>query len=125
MNGKYENLLNQFKKAGERFKEILAEEKNDIVRDSAIQRFEFTSELSWKLMKAYLEEKGGKDLYFPKDIIRSAFQAGIIKNDPRWLDMVDTRNQTSHIYNEAMAEKVYQQLPAYLPLFNDLLKALS
>jgi nucleotidyltransferase substrate binding protein (TIGR01987 family) len=125
MNGKFENLLYQFIKASKRFEEILAEEKSDIVRDSAIQRFEFTSELSWKLLKAYLEEKGGKDLYFPKDVIRGAFQAGVIKNDPRWLDMVDTRNQTSHIYNEAMAEKVYRQLPQYLPLFKALVAVLA
>lgn len=126
MKSKAENLISQLKKAFERFKEIMKEKENDIVRDSAIQRFEFTFELAWKSLKAYLEEKkGARDLYFPKDTFRSAFQAGIIDNDPLWLEMVDTRNQTSHIYNEAMAEKVYKKLPAYLPLFEKLIKELE
>ena len=125
MKSKLENLKSQLKKAFPRFQEIMHEEKNDIVRDSAIHRFEFTCELAWKTMKAYLEEKGGKSLYFPKDIIRSAFQARIIGNDPKWLDMVDTRNMTSHVYNEDMAEKIYAELPPYLPLIKKLIKDLG
>jgi nucleotidyltransferase substrate binding protein (TIGR01987 family) len=125
MSGKLDSLFDQYKRAVERFKEVMLQPRTDIVRDSAIQRFEFSSELAWKLMKAHLEEKGAREIYFPKDIIRNAFQAGIIKDDPRWLDMVDARNKTSHIYSEAMAEKVYQQLPVYLPLFAELLKTLS
>ena len=126
MKSKAENLIDQLKKAFERLQEIMKEKENDIIRDSAIHRFEFTFELAWKSLKAYLEEKkGARELYFPKDTFRSAFQAGIIDNDPLWLEMVDTRNETSHIYNEAMAEKVYKKLPAYLPLLRKLIKGIG
>lgn len=77
-------------------------------------------------MKAYLEEtKSAREIYFPKDAIRSTFQAGVIENDPTWLDMADTRNMTSHIYSENMAEKVYQELPAYVPLIKKLVEDLG
>ena len=125
MNDKYESLLKQFNSALERLREVLAMEKNIIVRDSAIQRFEFTFELAWKTMRAYLLGKGAKDINFPKDVIRAAFLARLIPNDPRWLDMVDTRNKTSHLYKESMAEEVYSELNIYLPLFEELLKILQ
>jgi len=125
MKSKLGNLTGQLKDALKRYSEVMRLEKSDVVRDSAIQRFEFTYELSWKTLKAYLEEKGLKELYAPKEVIRSAFQAGLISNDTTWLDMVETRNETSHIYNEDMAEKVYNKLSAYLPLIEKLLQKLS
>lgn len=126
MNSKYESLKGQLKKAFARFEEVMHEKRTDIVRDSAIQRFEFTFELAWKTLKAYLEEKmGERDLYFPKETFRSAFRARLIADDPTWLDMADTRNMTSHIYNEAMAEKVYEDLPQYLPLIKKLIEELE
>jgi hypothetical protein len=48
---KLDALKNQYQKAVKRLDEILKEEKSDIVRDSAIKRFEFTFDLSWKLLK--------------------------------------------------------------------------
>ena len=125
MKSKLDNLINQLKNAFERFQDVMRQKENEYIRDSAIQRFEFTFELAWKTMKAYLDEKGAKDLQFPRDVIRSAYQARIIENDPKWLDMIETRNQTSHIYNENMAEKVYKQLPAYIPLFQKLINELT
>lgn len=125
MSSKREELVRQLTGAAERFEEVLKKAKNDIVRDSAIQRFEFTYELAWKAMKAYLEEKGVKELYSPKDVIKGAYQNKIIDNDPVWLEMVDTRNMTSHIYKEEMAEKVYAKLPSYLPLIKKLINQLS
>ena len=121
---KLDALKEQYKKAVIRFDEVLQQPKNDFIRDSAIQRFEFTYELAWKVMKAYLQEKGAQDIRFPKDVIRSAFQAGLVPDDPTWLKMVDTRNKTSHLYKEAMAEQVYLELKNYLPLFKSLAEKL-
>jgi len=124
MKSKLESLLSQLKNAYARFKEVMEKEKTDIVRDSAIQRFEFTFELAWKTMKAYVEEKGARVL-FPKDAIKEAFRARIISDGDGWLDMLETRNMTSHIYGEVMAEKVYTRLKNYLPLIESLIKELS
>jgi len=102
----------------------MQKEKNEYMRDSAIQRFEFTFELAWKTMKAYLEDKGVK-AYAPRDAIKSAFQVKMIPDDARWLDMLEIRNLTAHIYNEKMAEDVYAKLQGFLPLIKKLLDNLS
>lgn len=124
MNGKFANILRQFSNAVLRFEEVLNVEENEFIRDSAIQRFEFTYELAWKTMKAYLEEKGVK-VHTPRDAIKGAFQNRLIPDEPLWLKTIETRNYTTHIYNEAMAEKVYRQLPQYLPLFKALVAVLA
>jgi len=121
MSSKYENIRKQYKRSVQKLQEVMLEKETEIIRDSAIQRFEFTFELAWKTLKAYLEEnKGERELFFPKDTFRSAFQAGIIDNDPLWLEMVDLRNQTSHVYNEEMANKVYKRINAFLPKYKKL-----
>ena len=122
MNDKFESLVSQYNNALLRLKDVMNKDKDEYIRDSAIQRFEFTYELAWKTMKVYLKEKGAFEINFPKDVIRSAFKAGIIEDDPTWLEMVDTRNQTSHFYKESMAEDVYLKIKKYLPLFEKLNK---
>lgn len=127
MKSKFVELAVQLSSAQKRLEEVMLKPKDEFIRDSAIQRFEFTFELAWKTLKSYLEEKrgGSQNLYFPKDVFRSAFQAGMIEDNPEWLYMVDTRNATSHIYNEAMAENVYEKIPIYLPLLRKLVDNLG
>jgi len=124
MNSKLENLKLQFKNAYEKFADVMQQKKDEYIRDSAIQRFEFTFELAWKTIKAHLEEKGIR-VDAPKDAIREAFRIGLIGDDPTWLEMIKTRNLTSHVYNEAMAEKVYSSFSLYLPLLKKLVDELS
>ncbi len=121
MKDKTRNLQKQFKKAFGKLDESLNLPKNEIVRDSAIQRFEFTFELLWKTFKAMLEEKGAKELYFPRDVIKEAFRAKLIEENEEWLDMLESRNQTSHLYKEEMAEKIYALLPGYRNLIKSFL----
>ena len=121
MKSKLDNLVCQLKDACIKFEDVMKQKKNEYIRDSAIQRFEFTFELTWKNLKAYLEEKGVR-VYSPKDAIKGAFQVGLIEEDPKWLEMIETRNLTSHVYKEAMAEKVYSSLGGYIPLIKKLVK---
>jgi len=53
---KFQSLQEDFARALQRFEEILVEPKNDIVRDSAIKRFEMVFDLGWKTLKAFLEK---------------------------------------------------------------------
>lgn len=124
MSGKLQNLILQFEKAVVKFTDVLKQEKNEYIRDSAIQRFEFTFELSWKAMKAYLEEQG-IIVYAPRDSIKGAFQAGLIEDDSVWLEMIELRNLTSHTYNESTAEEIYSALPDTLESFQKLLHSLK
>lgn len=80
--------------------------KNDIVRDSVIQRFEFTHELSWKMMKLKLEAEG-LSARTPRETVQEALQAGLIENGNLWTDMQKMRNLTSHTYHEKLADDVY------------------
>ncbi|OPX29919.1 MAG: nucleotidyltransferase [Candidatus Omnitrophica bacterium 4484_171] len=121
---KLEALKKQYKKALLRFEEILAEEKNDIVRDSAIKRFEFTFDLSWKLIKAFLEEEKGIKCVSPKECFRQAYRQGIIGYDDFWLKMADWRNETVHTYGEKFADTFYEKLPAAIERFKLLKKKL-
>jgi nucleotidyltransferase substrate binding protein (TIGR01987 family) len=116
---KKKRLIRQFQDAVSRFNDVLQKPKDEYIRDSAIQRFEFTFELAWKVLKACLEEKGLL-VYSPRDAFRGAFQVGLIENEPGWLEMVETRNLTAHVYDEKLAEEVYDSLSAYLPLFQKL-----
>jgi len=61
-------------------------------------------------------------VYSPRDSIKGAFQVGLIPDDTKWLEMLETRNLTSHIYNEKMAETVYSRLRDYLPLLKNLIE---
>lgn len=124
MSSKSQKVTQQFADALVRLQQVLQKPKDEFIRDSAIQRFEFTYELAWKAIKAHLEEKG-LSVYSPRDAIRAAFQDGLIADDPLWLQMVETRNQSTHAYGESLAEQVYAKLSAYLPLFEALSKALA
>ena len=121
---KLEALKRQYKKALLRFEEILAEEKNDIVRDSAIKRFEFTFDLSWKLIKAFLEEEKGVICVSPKECFRQAYRQRIIDYDDFWLKMTDWRNVVVHAYGEKFADAFYKKLPAACECFKSLNKKL-
>jgi nucleotidyltransferase substrate binding protein (TIGR01987 family) len=115
MSEKLHNLLRLLDTALRRLEGALAQPVNEFVRDSAIQRFEFTFELFWKSLKAYAEESG-VEVYSPRDSVRTAFQLGLIREHPDWFRMLEDRNLTSHTYNEATAETIYSHLPTYLRL---------
>ena len=122
---KLEAIIEQFQKALSRLKEVLAMETTDVVRDSAIQRFEFTLDLSWKALKAYLQESKGIICASPKECFREGYKQGIIGYDEEWIDIVDMRNETTHMYNEKMAQGVFEKLPNTIKHFEKLLKAIS
>ncbi|MDO9399417.1 MAG: HI0074 family nucleotidyltransferase substrate-binding subunit [bacterium] len=122
---KLEAIIKQFEKALIRFTEVLDVPESDIVRDSAIQRFEFTLDLSWKMVKAFLEENNGIICRSPKECFREAYQQGIIKYSDDWMNFVDMRNETVHTYKEEIAEEVYSKLPDVLKHFKDLLAGIK
>ena len=100
-----------FKKALERLRQALNEDlsKGDIVIDGTIQRFEFTFELAWKLTKAILNYSG-LEVETPRLVIKEAFKAKIMQDGQGWIDMLEDRNKTSHIYDEKEALKIYKKI---------------
>ncbi len=91
-----------------------------------IQAFEFTHELAWKTLKDFLEDRGVQNLYGSKDATREAFKTGLISNGQLWMDMIQSRNLTSHTYNEATAVQIVTAVSAqYLPEFEALHSTLT
>jgi nucleotidyltransferase substrate binding protein (TIGR01987 family) len=125
--GREEKLKEQvalLRRAVARLASALAQPKDELVRDSAIQRFGFTFELSWKTLKTYLELQG-LEARSPRAAIREAFATSLLPEDPGWLAMVELRNLTSHTYEEELAEQVYAALPQALARFEALLSRLE
>ncbi|HEY3370307.1 MAG TPA: nucleotidyltransferase substrate binding protein [Prolixibacteraceae bacterium] len=75
-----------------------------------IQAFEYTHELAWKTMKDFLQDKGNNALFGSKDVTRAAFKLGLIENGDVWMDMIKSRNQTSHTYNEEIAVEIVSDI---------------
>lgn len=113
--------LNEFEKALNSLKIALNSEKNDLVRDATIQRFEFCVELAWKSAKKIM----GTASSAPKQIIREMAQNQLIVDVELWLSAIDHRNLSSHTYNEELAEQVYNFAVGFLPQAQQLLKNLQ
>jgi len=115
MTAPLDRLLRDLTAALDRLGEALREPKSDIVRDAAIQRFEFSFELFWKALKARAESDGLR-VVSPREALRAAFQLGLLADDDLVFQMLEDRNRTSHLYNAAMAEDVFSRIPAYQAL---------
>lgn len=122
---KFESLFADFMSALNRLEEILRIEKNDIVRDSAIKRFEMAFDLTWKTVKAFLEEYHNVACASPRNCFREAFRLGLIEYDDYWLTLTSDRNYSVHAYSEALADKIYNDLPKALEFFKKLEKAIN
>lgn len=72
----------------------------DIIKEGIIQRFEFTHELAWKVMKDYLEYEGYQNIVGSRSATREAFNKGLITEGQLWMNMIESRNTTVHTYQE-------------------------
>ena len=109
-----ENLLEDDSVSDEFLDSVL----NEMIKEGLIQRFEYTHELAWNVMKDYAEYQGNPNVGGSRDAIREALQLKIIDNGDVWMDMIKSRNKTSHTYNQATAEEIYGKiLREYFPAF--------
>ncbi len=101
------------------------EDMKELVNEGLIQRFEYTHELAWNVMKDYEAYQGYNDIRGSRDAIRKALAIGLIDN-PLWLETIVDRNRTSHNYDESVANEVQQIIVNdYIPLFTDLLEVME
>lgn len=91
---------------------------DEMIKEGIIQRFEYTHELAWNVMKDYAEYQGNSNIGGSRDATREAFQLKLITNGHLWMDMISSRNKTSHTYNEETANEIYNKiLKVYYPAF--------
>lgn len=124
---KLKERISLFQKALTTLEEILKEENSKIIRDAAIQRFEYTVETMWKALKEYLFKLEGVDTQTPKSCIRAAMQSKLfnVNEAEVLLQMIDDRNLTSHTYIEEIAANIYDRLPEYTSLMKKILLKIS
>ncbi len=128
---RFEDGLYNFRKASERFSEAVERREEfyregygDIYLDLAVKRFEFTYEMSWKAIRRYLDYAGLEALS-PRECFKEAFAQGLIRDQGVWLNMIEQRNLTSHMYSHDEAAGLLTRLEEYRKAFAELLAGLE
>ncbi len=126
---KMQEKYNKLVQAVDRLREAIDDYQRtplDSIRDGAIQRFEFCVELTWKTLREYLIDQGYTDINSPKSVMRHAYADGLVDNEQAWIDLLNDRNLTSHIYDEATAARIYDLIVSrYCPMFAAVIDKLS
>lgn len=117
---RYENLSKAFLRLEEAIGAF--DTLSDLEKEGLIQRFEYTFELSWNTLKDYLEAQG-VEAVFPREVIKSAFAAGILGDGEAWMEMLEQRNLMAHTYNEQRFLKALERiLGVYYPELQMLMR---
>lgn len=116
--GKLENALLKLKEGTDRAKDELEE-------DGVIQRFEFTFELFWKTLKMFLQDKG-VEARTPRDVFKEAFRLEWLDKEEVFLDMLEDRNKTSHIYDRETSRQIYARIKKdYVSAMNEVVQRIK
>lgn len=118
---RWQQRYQQFGKAFALLSQALTIQTPSVVeRAGIIQFFEMAFELSWKLLKDYLQAEGYQ-VASPREAIKQAFQAEILEDGHHWIQALEDRNLTTHTHNDATARAVEQQIrTVYYPLLTKL-----
>lgn len=118
-------LLENYKKALKTLDEAMIKPPaNDLERDGIIQRFEYCVEISWKSAKKVLEYHE-YEADTPRNIIRELAKINWIDNPDEWIDFLEARNKTSHLYHEEVATELFKLVPSFLQASHQLLVKLE
>ena len=121
---RWQQRFQNFERAFLRLREALEQDPaslNQLEKEGIIQRFEYTFELAWKVLKDKMEFDGLEiNQISPKRVVRDAYAARYIDNADLWLQMIGDRNLMSHTYDVAKFEAVIDTLrSSYLPLLDE------
>lgn len=119
MDIRWEQQFSNYQKALSQLRKFIDKgELTELEEQGLVKAFEYTYDLAWNTLKDFLEYSGQTDIYGARDAIRKAFETGLIQDGGNWMDMLKSRNQTSHAYNCETAEKICQAVVnIYYPLF--------
>jgi nucleotidyltransferase substrate binding protein (TIGR01987 family) len=115
----YSNALAQLKSGVE-----LSTQRSlsNLEKQGLIQSFEFTHELAWNVMKDYFANQGNPNITGSRDAVREAFSKGLVAAGEDWMEMIQSRNQTTHTYNQKVADEIVERITAvYFSLFESFL----
>lgn len=125
---KFEEKYSKFSDAVNRLEEAIQDYIGNpisTIRDGVIQRFEFCTELAWKSTREYLIEQGYVEINSPKSVMKQAYADNLIADDVIWLQLLDARNLTSHLYDDQTASEIFKDIKEkYVDQFKALLEKL-
>ena len=118
-------MLDNYKKALKTLDEAMVKPPaNTLERDGIIQRFEYCLEISWKSSKKVLEyHEHVADT--PRNIFRELAKINWITNPDEWINYLEARNKTSHLYHNDIAEEIFNLIPSFLKASHQLLETLE
>ena len=120
----FSNAFTKFEEIINSRQELLDEGFESIYLDAVIKRFEFTYEMSWKALKRYLDYLG-IEAKSPRQVFKEAYTHGILDNEDIWLDMIEQRNMTSHVYDESEIKEILEKTDNYKDAFFKLKSSLE
>ena len=120
----HDSLTNLQSAVGKLEDAIRIPKDRELVVEGTIQRFEYTIELMWKTLKRALDYEGIHPKS-PRETLREAFGIGWLDDNDVWIDMLDKRNTTSHVYlHEELAEDNYEDIKKLTPILRATLEFL-
>ncbi len=126
---RWKQRFSNFEKAFLQLKQAVEDYDGDveaIIKEGVIQRFKYTHELTWKVMKDFLEYEGHQNITGSRSATRSAFNINLVKDGQVWMDMIDSRNKTVHTYHKNILEQEYQKVvEAYFSCFSEFYKKMK
>ncbi len=127
MDIRWQQRFQNFEKTFLLLQKALDLERPDwLQRAGLVQMFEITFDLSWKLLKDYLEYQGFKDLLSPRSTLKKAFEISLIEDGRAWLELLEQRNLTTYTYDEVEITNVTAQIRStYFVLFQNLYSIFS
>jgi len=125
MRERIEKTLEDFEKAVQNLRYAVENARDDLDIDGTIKRFELCYELSWKVIRLYLEDLG-IICRSPRDCFKQAKSNGLIGEDLVWMEMIDTRNRLVHEYSSEFSREIFEEIKEkYVNVLKDLLDELK
>lgn len=124
---RWQQRFRNYRKALAQLRNFLQkQELSELEEQGLIKAFEYTYELAWSTLKDFLEYQGHAEIYGSRDAIRKSFELNLVRDGQSWMDMLESRNMTSHTYNEEIAREICQAVrEKYIHLFEQLRDTLN
>ena len=123
---RFSNLKKALSNLDEAVKLSEERELTKLEKQGLIQSFEYTYELAWNTLRDFYRSKGEVDIQGSRDAFRLAFERGLIEDGQVFMNMIKSRQLSSHTYNEETADDIYQDIVNhYFCAFQELVERLQ
>jgi nucleotidyltransferase substrate binding protein (TIGR01987 family) len=110
---RFDNFKRSLKQLDDAMALVAERDLSELEKQGVIQAFEYNYELAWNVIKDFFEYHGGEgvlSIMGSRDAFRLAFRRGLIADGDVWMEMIKSRQLTSHTYNEEISAKVFEDI---------------